>query len=83
MLQSNNTTTAAVNNYLNSSNQTTNGTGGGKKDNNLNNNLNNSKHVKVVIRTRPTSSFAQELIQFGLDKQVCMHLSLRYLFLSL
>lgn len=28
-----------------------------------------SKHVKVVIRTRPTSAFAQELIQFGSDKK--------------
>jgi kinesin family protein 6/9 len=28
-----------------------------------------SKHVKVVVRTRPTSSFAQELIQIGEDRK--------------
>ncbi|KAH6565131.1 hypothetical protein BASA62_007514 [Batrachochytrium salamandrivorans] len=28
-----------------------------------------SKHVKVVIRTRPTSSFAQDIITFGEDKK--------------
>ncbi|KAI8917458.1 armadillo-type protein [Entophlyctis helioformis] len=30
---------------------------------------NKSKHVKVVIRTRPTSSFAQDIITFGADKK--------------
>ena len=38
-----------------------------------------SKHVKVVIRTRPTSSFAQEYIKFGSDKQVRDALSFSYI----
>nr|KAJ3415963.1 Kinesin-like protein kif9 [Polyrhizophydium stewartii] len=28
-----------------------------------------SKHVRVVIRTRPTSAFAQDVISFGVDKK--------------
>ena len=28
-----------------------------------------SKHVKVVIRTRPTAAFAQDILQFGSDKK--------------
>jgi kinesin family protein 6/9 len=28
-----------------------------------------SKHVKVVVRTRPTAAFAQDIISFGSDKK--------------
>ncbi|KAJ3318008.1 Kinesin-like protein kif9 [Boothiomyces sp. JEL0866] len=35
----------------------------------MSNNTNKSKHVKVIIRTRPTSAFVQDLIQFGEDKK--------------
>lgn len=31
--------------------------------------MSKSKHVKVCIRTRPTSHFAQEVINFGSDKK--------------
>ena len=39
-----------------------------------------SKHVKVVIRTRPTSTFAQDLIQFGTDKKVLTANASRFTF---
>lgn len=29
-----------------------------------------SKHVKVVIRTRPTAAFAQDILNFSQDKKV-------------
>ncbi|KAJ3043428.1 Kinesin-like protein kif9 [Rhizophlyctis rosea] len=31
--------------------------------------MSKSKHVKVVIRTRPTSDFAQDIINFGVDRK--------------
>ncbi|KAJ3227570.1 Kinesin-like protein kif9 [Clydaea vesicula] len=31
--------------------------------------MSKSKHVKVVLRTRPSSNFAQDIINFGLDKK--------------
>lgn len=31
--------------------------------------LNKARHVKVVIRTRPTANFAQDIMSFGQDKK--------------